>query len=114
MEPRIMAHIMHTKYGDNSMRQIFMDGVDLYTTGAMQTFGLEEKYCLDEAYDPTRTFRPRKLMKTGQLAVSYDQSPKFFCKENECYWKMLLICFSRTSTERIHHFERWSRTSARR
>ncbi|MCY9512342.1 DNA polymerase [Paenibacillus larvae] len=81
IEPRIMAHIMYTKYGDNSMRQIFVDGVDLYTTGAVQTFGLEEKYCLDEAYDPTGTFEPRKLMKTGQLAVSYDQSPKSFAKK---------------------------------
>jgi len=81
IEPRIMAHIMYTKYGDNSMRQIFVDGVDLYTTMAMMTFGLEEEYCVDKAYDPTGTFQPRKMMKTGQLAVSYDQSPKSFAKK---------------------------------
>ncbi|MCZ0847777.1 DNA polymerase, partial [Brevibacillus laterosporus] len=32
IEPRIMAHIMYENYHDNSMRQIFVDGVDLYTT----------------------------------------------------------------------------------
>jgi DNA polymerase I len=81
IEPRIMAHIMYTQYGDNSMRQIFVDGVDLYTTMAMMTFGLAEEYCVDKAYDPTGTFQPRKMMKTGQLAVSYDQSPKAFAKK---------------------------------
>lgn len=78
IEPRIQAHIMYERYGDNSMRQIFIDGVDLYTTMAMMTFNLPEKYCLDKAYDPTGTFQPRKLMKTGVLAVSYDQSPRSF------------------------------------
>lgn len=81
IEPRIMAHIMYTKYGDNSMRQIFVDGTDLYTTMAMMTFGLAEEYCVDKAYDPTGTFKPRSLMKTGVLAVSYDQSPKSFAKK---------------------------------
>lgn len=81
IEPRIMAHIMYTKYGDNSMRQIFVDGTDLYTSMAMMTFGLAEEYCVDKAYDPTGTFKPRAMMKTGQLAVSYDQSPKAFAKK---------------------------------
>lgn len=81
IEPRIMAHIMYTQYGDNSMRQIFVDGTDLYTSMAMMTFGLAEEYCVDKAYDPTGTFQPRKMMKTGQLAVSYDQSPKSFAKK---------------------------------
>lgn len=81
IEPRIMAHIMYTQYGDNSMRQIFVDGVDLYTTMAMMTFGLAEEHCVDKAYDPTGTFQPRKMMKTGQLAVSYDQSLKSFAKK---------------------------------
>lgn len=81
IEPRIMAHIMYTKYGDNSMRQIFLDGVDLYTRMAIMTFGLAEEYCVDKAYDPTGTFKPRAMMKTGQLAVSYDQSPKSFAKK---------------------------------
>jgi len=81
IEPRIMSHIMYTRYGDNSMRQIFVDGVDLYTTMAMMTFDLPEEYCVDKAYDPTGTFKPRAMMKTGQLAVSYDQSPKSFAKK---------------------------------
>lgn len=81
IEPRIMAHIMWTRYGDNSMRQIFVNGVDLYTTMAMMTFGLTEEYCVDKAYDPTGTFKPRAMMKTGQLAVSYDQSPRSFAKK---------------------------------
>lgn len=80
IEPRIMAHIMYTKYGDNSLRQIFVDNRDLYTTMAMMVFGLDEKYCVDKAYDPTGTFKPRAMMKTGVLAVSYDQSPSSFAK----------------------------------
>lgn len=81
IEPRIQGHIMYTRYGDNSLRQIFVDGVDLYTTMAMMTFGLAEEYCVDKAYDPTHTFQPRKMMKTGVLAVSYDQSPRSFAKK---------------------------------
>ena len=81
IEPRIQAHIMYERYGDNSMRQIFVDGVDLYTTMAMMTFGLAKEYCKDKAYDPTGSFQPRKLMKTGVLAVSYDQKPKSFSQK---------------------------------
>lgn len=81
IEPRIQAHIMYERYGDNSMRQIFLDGVDLYTTMAMMTFNLTEKYCVDKAYDPTGSFQPRKLMKTGVLAVSYDQKPASFAQK---------------------------------
>lgn len=81
IEPRIMSHIMYERYGDNSLRQIFVDGVDLYTTMAMMTFNLAEEYCVDKAYDPTGTFQPRKMMKTGVLAVSYDQSPRSFAKK---------------------------------
>jgi DNA polymerase-1 len=81
IEPRIQAHIMYEKYGDNSMRQIFVDGVDLYTTMAMMTFGLDREYCVDKAYDPTHSFQPRKLMKTGVLAVSYDQKPQSFSQK---------------------------------
>jgi DNA polymerase I len=81
IEPRCMSHIMYTKYGDNSMRQIFVDGVDLYTTMAVKTFDLAEEYCVDKAYDPTGKFKPRSMMKTGQLAVSYDQSPASFAKK---------------------------------
>src|SRR5690606_7038863 len=81
IEPRIMAHLMYKEYGDNSMRQIFLDGVDLYTTMAMMTFNLPEEYCVDKAYDPTGTFKPRAMMKTGQLAVSFDQSPRSFANK---------------------------------
>ena len=81
IEPRIMAHIMYERYGDNSMRQIFVDGVDLYTTMAMMTFNLAEEYCVDKAYDPTGSFQPRRLMKTGVLAVAYRQSKRSFAKK---------------------------------
>lgn len=81
IEPRVMSAIMYDRYGDNSMRQIFVDGVDLYTTMAMMTFNLAEEFCVDKSYDPTGTFKPRSMMKTGVLAVSYDQSPKAFAKK---------------------------------
>ncbi|ANY67701.1 hypothetical protein BBD42_15425 [Paenibacillus sp. BIHB 4019] len=81
IEPRIQAHIMYTRYGDNSMRQIFLEGGKLYEAMAMKTFGFPLENCVDGAYDPTGTFQPRKMMKTGQLAVSYDQSQKSFAKK---------------------------------
>lgn len=81
IEPRIQSHIMYIRYGDNSFRQIFLDKKDLYTTMAIMTFGLEEKYCVDKAYDPTGTFQPRDLMKTGVLAKSYGQTPQAFSKK---------------------------------
>ncbi|MEK4970672.1 DNA polymerase [Cytobacillus sp. FSL R7-0696] len=94
IEPRIQAHIMYEKYGDNSMRQIFIDGVDLYTTMAMKTFGLEEKYCVDKAYDPTGTFQPRKLMKTGVLAVSYDQKEDSFAQKMKVSREVAALFFT--------------------
>lgn len=81
IEPRIQSHIMYTEYGDNSMRQIFIDGVDLYTTMAVMVFGLDEKYCVDKAYDPTGTFKPRSMMKTGVLAKGYGQTPQAFSRK---------------------------------
>jgi DNA polymerase-1 len=81
IEPRIQAHIMYERYRDNSLRQIFLDRVDLYTTMAVRTFGLDEKYCVDKAYDPTGTFKPRSLMKTGVLAKSYDQKAEAFSRK---------------------------------
>ena len=80
IEPRIQAHIMYTVYGDNSMRQIFIDGIDLYMAMAMRVFGYEEKYCVDDAYDPTGKFKPRSIMKTGILAKSYGQSSAAFAR----------------------------------
>ncbi|MCU6709311.1 DNA polymerase [Paenibacillus sp. J5C_2022] len=81
IEPRIQAHIMYERYRDNSLRQIFLSRLDLYTTMAVQTFGIDEKYCVDKAYDPTGTFKPRGLMKTGVLAKSYDQKPEAFSRK---------------------------------
>lgn len=94
IEPRIQAHIMYVRYGDNSMRQIFIDGVDLYTTMAMKVFGLPEAYCIDKAwYDvvsktggyggdaPHTAFKPRGMMKTGVLAKSYGQTPEAFARK---------------------------------
>ncbi|MED2969425.1 DNA polymerase [Bacillus subtilis] len=78
IEPRIQAHIMYEKYGDNSMRQIFIDNMGYYETMAMKTFNLPREYCEDKVLDPTGTFSPRALMKTGVLAKSYDQSPQSF------------------------------------
>ena len=80
IEPRIQAHIMYTKYGDNSMRSIFVEGVDLYTTMAMRVFGFDEEYCLDKAKDPSGKFEPRAVMKTGILAKSYGQSAQAFSR----------------------------------
>jgi len=79
IEPRIMAHIMYTKYNDDSLRSIFTAGQDLYTTMAQMVFQLDEKYCVDKAYDPTGKFKPRAMMKTGVLAKSYDQKVQNFC-----------------------------------
>ncbi|WP_309241927.1 DNA polymerase [Brevibacillus daliensis] len=81
IEPRIQSHIMYTKYGDNSMRQIFIDDTGYYETMAEMTFRLPREYCVDGADDPTGTFKPRSMMKTGVLAVSYDQSPNAFAKK---------------------------------
>jgi DNA polymerase-1 len=60
------------------MKRIYDAGVDLYSTMAQETFKLSPEYCVDGAYDPTHTYQPRKLMKTGVLAYLYGQSPKSF------------------------------------
>lgn len=93
IEPRVMSAIMYDRYGDNSMRQIFVDGTDLYTTMAMMTFDIAEEFCVDKAYDPTGTFKPRSLMKTGVLAVSYDQSPASFAKKMNVTAKVAAMFF---------------------
>lgn len=95
-EPRVQAHIMWTKYNDNSLRQIFIDGQDLYTTMAMVAFDLPEEYCLDGSwYDPVSktggtvdtkdqapptAFFPRKMMKQGILALGYQQTERRFAE----------------------------------
>lgn len=80
IEPRIMAHIMYDKYDDGSLRQIFVDGLDLYTTMAMRVFGLDKEYCVDGAQDPTGRFEPRDVIKTGILAKSYGQTAQVFAR----------------------------------
>lgn len=80
IEPRCIAHILYSKFGDPSMKDIYDAGVDLYTTMAMKVFNLDEQYCVDGAYDPTGTFKPRKLMKEGVLAYLYGQSEESFAR----------------------------------
>lgn len=80
IEPRIVAHILSTRYGDHSMRDTYLAGKDIYTGNAMDVFGLEEKYCVDGALDPTGTFEPRKLMKQGVLSYLYGSSYKSFAR----------------------------------
>lgn len=93
-EPRVQAHIMYTKYNDNSLRQIFLDGKDLYTTMAVLAFDLPEDYCrdngwfdpvtktggADKSHAPGTAFFPRKMMKQGVLAMSYQQTAKRFAE----------------------------------
>jgi DNA polymerase-1 len=81
IEPRVIAHYMYTYYGDGAMRQIYLDGLDLYTKMAVEVFGLDEQYCVDKAMDPTGTFEPRRTMKTGVLARLYRQSEKAFARK---------------------------------
>jgi DNA polymerase-1 len=80
IEPRVIAHILFAKFGDDSMKRIYDAGVDLYTTMAMKVFALDEQFCVDGAYDPTGTFKPRKLMKEGVLAYLYGQKPNAFAR----------------------------------
>lgn len=101
IEPRLMAHRMYTEYGDNSLRQIYIDEKDLYTQMAVLAFNLPELYCTDKGwYDPKSgrggikrektdpeyepvpdtAFYPRKLMKGGVLAVSYQQKKERFAE----------------------------------
>ncbi|SHE67440.1 DNA polymerase-1 [Seinonella peptonophila] len=108
-EPRVQAHIMYTKYGDNSLRQIFLDGKDLYTTMAMLAFDLPEKYCRDNGwYDPVSktggedknqapatAFFPRKMMKQGVLAMSYQQTPKRFAETMNVTLEVAQLVFDR-------------------
>lgn len=80
IEPRVIAHILYEMFGDSAMRDMYLAGVDLYTTMAMRTFNLAEEFCVDGAYDPTHSFKPRKLMKQGVLAYLYGQTPFMFAK----------------------------------
>lgn len=95
-EPRVEAHIMFTKYNDNSLRQIFVSGQDLYTSMAMLAFDLPKEYCgeggwfdpvsktggTEETKDqaPNTAFFPRKMMKQGILALGYRQTEQKFAE----------------------------------
>ncbi|MFD9628612.1 DNA polymerase [Peribacillus muralis] len=67
IEPRVLAHFTQ----DESMIGAYVAGRDLYIELAMKVFNLEEKYCLDKAYDPTKTFQPRKAIKAVLLGIMY-------------------------------------------
>src|SRR5690625_7001551 len=62
------------------MRQIFGNGDDIYTTMAQRIFGFDKKYIENDAYDPSGTFKPRDVIKTGILAKSYGQSVQIFAR----------------------------------
>ncbi len=81
IEPRVIAHILYAWFGDSSMRDVYLAGVDLYTTMAMQVFDLPQECCIDGGYDPVHTYQPRKLMKTGLLGYLYGQSAKSFANK---------------------------------
>lgn len=70
IEPRVLAHIT----GDEALKRPYVEGGDLYSTLAANTFGFDMEYCLDGALDPTGKFEPRARMKTGLLAVMYGTS----------------------------------------
>lgn len=110
-EPRVMAHIMWKKYNDNSLRQIFLDGNDLYTTMAMLAFDLPQEYCMDGAwYDPISkkggvggdrpdsSYEPRKMMKQGILALGYQQSEKRFAETMKVSLDIAKLVFEKFDT----------------
>lgn len=69
IEPRVLSHISN----DKELQKPYQQGFDLYSTLASKTFNLPMEYCLDGAKDPQGR-EPRKMMKTGLLAVMYGTS----------------------------------------
>lgn len=69
IEPRVLAHVS----GDEDLQRPYKEGADLYSTLASRVFDLPMEYCLDGAKDPQGR-EPRKMMKTGLLAVMYGTS----------------------------------------
>lgn len=67
IEPRVLAHIS----GDLKLQQIYRDGKDLYSQLASEVFKLPIEQCLDGVIPPGWKKEPRKMMKTGLLAVMY-------------------------------------------
>lgn len=77
IEPRMLAYLSK----DAHFQDPYLNGGDLYSSLASKTLKLELKYCLDGAYDPTHTFKPRKRMKTGLLATMYGTSDYTLSKQ---------------------------------
>lgn len=77
IEPRCLAFMS----GDKEFQYPYLHKTDLYSTLASKVFKLDMEYCLDGAYDPTHTFKPRKRMKTGLLAVMYGTSTYTLSKQ---------------------------------
>jgi DNA polymerase-1 len=70
IEPRVLAHIS----GDKELQHIYLSGVDLYSTLASKVFRLPMEQCGDGS-------KPRKMMKTGLLAVMYGTSVQTLSKQ---------------------------------
>ena len=70
IEPRVLAHIS----GDKGLQHIYQSGVDLYSTLASKVFKLPIEQCGDGT-------KPRKMMKTGLLAVMYGTSMTTLAKQ---------------------------------
>jgi DNA polymerase-1 len=80
IEPRVIAHVLATQFGDRAMLEFYLAGKDLYTEMAMFTFGFPRENCVDKAYSPDGTFQPRKLLKQGTLSYLYGSSAKSFAR----------------------------------
>lgn len=78
IEPRVLAHIT----GDEELRKPYQEGYDLYSTLASKVLKLPMEYCVDGATDP-KGRKPRKMMKTGLLAVMYGTSMYTLAKQLE-------------------------------
>lgn len=79
IEPRCLAYMSK----DKEFQAPYINKTDLYSTLASKVFQIAMEYCLDGAYDPTHTFKPRKRMKTGLLAVMYGTSTYTLSKQLE-------------------------------
>lgn len=77
IEPRCLAFMS----GDKDFQLPYYNKTDLYSTLASKVFKIEMSYCLDGAYDPTHSFKPRKRMKTGLLACMYGTSTYTLSKQ---------------------------------
>lgn len=78
IEPRVLAHIS----GDEDLQRPYKEGYDLYSTLASRVLKLPMEYCVDGAVDP-KGRQPRKMMKTGLLAVMYGTSMFTLSKQLE-------------------------------